>query len=133
VSEGWAGRRNGDLLRLMRERGFATLVTVDRNLAFQQNVAATGLAVVVVHARSNRVEDLRPLAPVILAAIAHTRRARDARSRLTARRRVRDIECREVVMPRGRRYDNAFEAVGFDNAEAEHLRIRADLMLEAST
>lgn len=72
VSEGWAGRRNGDLLRLMRERGFATLVTVDRNLAFQQNVAATGLAVVVVHARSNRVEDLRPLAPVILAAIAHS-------------------------------------------------------------
>jgi hypothetical protein len=28
--------------------------------------------VVVVHARSNRVEDLRPLAPVILAAIART-------------------------------------------------------------
>jgi hypothetical protein len=28
--------------------------------------------VVVVHARSNRVEDLRPLAPVILAAIAHS-------------------------------------------------------------
>ncbi len=23
-------------------------------------------------------------------------------------------------MPRGRRYDNAFEAVGFDNVEAEH-------------
>lgn len=36
-------------------------------------------------------------------------------------------------MPRGRRYHNAFEAVGFDNVEAEHLRIRADLMLEAST
>ena len=28
------------------------------------------------------------------------------------------------------RYTNAFEAVGFPPAEAEHLRIRADLMLE---
>lgn len=28
------------------------------------------------------------------------------------------------------RYTNAFEAVGFDPIEAEHLRIRADLMLE---
>lgn len=72
VSEGWAGRRNGELLRLMREHGFATLVTVDRNLAFQQNVAATGLAVVVVHARSNRVKDLRPLVPAILEAVART-------------------------------------------------------------
>ena len=29
-----------------------------------------------------------------------------------------------------RRYTNAFEAVGFPRREAEHLRIRADLMLE---
>jgi hypothetical protein len=72
VSEGWAGRRNGELLRLMRERGFATLVTVDRNLAFQQNVAATGLAVVVMHAESNRVEDLRALVPALIDAIART-------------------------------------------------------------
>ena len=28
------------------------------------------------------------------------------------------------------RYANAFEAVGFEPMEAEHLRIRADLMLE---
>ena len=33
-------------------------------------------------------------------------------------------------MAKGRRYNNAFEAVGFDHVEAEHLRIRADLMLE---
>jgi predicted XRE-type DNA-binding protein len=35
-------------------------------------------------------------------------------------------------MTRTRRYTNAFEAVGFPPAEAEHLRIRADLMLELS-
>jgi len=33
-------------------------------------------------------------------------------------------------MTKRRRYTNAFEAVGFPPAEAEHLRIRADLMLE---
>ncbi|MDQ2667382.1 MAG: XRE family transcriptional regulator [Gemmatimonadota bacterium] len=33
-------------------------------------------------------------------------------------------------MTKFRRYTNAFEAVGFPPAEAEHLRIRADLMIE---
>src|SRR5688572_29962660 len=33
-------------------------------------------------------------------------------------------------MPPVRRTTNAFEAVGFAAAEAEHLRIRADLMIE---
>lgn len=33
-------------------------------------------------------------------------------------------------MAKGRRYDIAFEAVGFAQVEAEHLRIRAHLMLE---
>ncbi len=33
-------------------------------------------------------------------------------------------------MTKLRRYTNVFEAVGFPPAEAEHLRIRADLMLE---
>lgn len=33
-------------------------------------------------------------------------------------------------MARPRRYTNAFEAVGFEPADAEHLRIRANLMIE---
>jgi len=33
-------------------------------------------------------------------------------------------------MAKARRYLNAFEAVGFDRRDAEHLRIRAELMLE---
>lgn len=33
-------------------------------------------------------------------------------------------------MANPRKFRNAFEAVGFPPAEAEHLRIRADLMLE---
>ncbi len=61
ADEGWLGRRNGDLLRSMAEVGFTHLVTVDRNLMFQQNVAAAGVAVLVVRARTNRITELRPL------------------------------------------------------------------------
>ena len=32
IDEGWAGRKNGQLLRSMLDAGFTTLVTVDRNL-----------------------------------------------------------------------------------------------------
>jgi hypothetical protein len=61
IDEGWGGKRNGALIQLMISSGFTVLVTVDRNLQFQQNIAASGVAVIVMHARSNRVVDLRPL------------------------------------------------------------------------
>ena len=70
IAEGWAGRHNGQLLRLMREAGFDVFVTVDRNLVYQQNIATAGVAVLVLHARSNRIADLRPFAPALLTAIA---------------------------------------------------------------
>jgi hypothetical protein len=69
LDEGWAGQRNGALLRLMRDSGFAVLVTVDRNLAYQQNVAAAGIAVIVLHARGNRLADLVPLVPALREAL----------------------------------------------------------------
>lgn len=67
--EGWASRRNGDLLRLMMASGFTVFVTMDRNLAHQQNVAAAGVAVVVLRARTNRLRDLLPLMPHLREAI----------------------------------------------------------------
>jgi hypothetical protein len=70
LDEGWAGRRNGMLLRSMLEAGFSTLVTVDRNLVYQQNVASVGVAVIVLHARGNRVPDLVPLLPALRSALA---------------------------------------------------------------
>lgn len=69
VDEGWAGRRNGDLLRVMVAAGFTVLVTVDRNLVYQQNVAAAGIAVIVLHARGNRTPDLVPLVPALRTAV----------------------------------------------------------------
>ena len=65
---GWEGVKNGELLALA-EQQFDVFVTVDRNLSFQQNFVALSIAVVVLHARTNRLADLRPLVPKILGAI----------------------------------------------------------------
>lgn len=48
-------------------------VTVDRNLAFQQNMQALPLAVLVLRATSNRLIDLKPLVPALLEAIGRTK------------------------------------------------------------
>ena len=70
---GWAGLKNGPLLRLMREAGVEAFVTTDRNLEYQQNVAAAGFAVVVLVAVTNTLEDLLPLGPALLEALEQPR------------------------------------------------------------
>ena len=65
---GWAGVQNGELLQLAAKQ-FDLLLTVDRNLEYQQNFAGLALAVIVVHAPSYDVTTLRPLMPAVLAAI----------------------------------------------------------------
>lgn len=67
--EGWSGTKNGELLRRAAERGFEVFVTADQNLQFQQNLSRTSLRVIVLVAPSIKIEDVRPLAPNILAAI----------------------------------------------------------------
>ena len=63
---GWSGLQNGELLALMRQHGFEGFITVDQNVEFQQNVKASGIAVIVLAARTNRIKELRPLAPAVL-------------------------------------------------------------------
>lgn len=67
---GWSSKRNSELLRLMVAERFEALLTVDQNIEFQQNVRASGIGVIVVLARTNRVQELRPLVPQILKAVA---------------------------------------------------------------
>ena len=68
--QGWLHLRNGMLLRAGVRAGFTTILTADSKLKYQQNLAKIGIgAVVVVHVR-NRIEDLRPLVPQIIDAIA---------------------------------------------------------------
>jgi len=65
---GWAGIKNGALLTLAGNE-FDVFITVDRNLSFQQNLPDFNIAVLVLHATSNRLADLKPLAPKILATL----------------------------------------------------------------
>lgn len=57
---GWAGKEDGELLDLA-QREFDVFVTIDRGIPDQQNFSALDLAVVVLGARSNTLEDLTPL------------------------------------------------------------------------
>ena len=66
---GWSTIKNGELLALAAME-FDVFITVDRNLSFQQNVPAFAIAVVVLRAASNRLADLKPLVPELLACIS---------------------------------------------------------------
>lgn len=70
---GWAGLKNGELLRVAAEAGFEVLVTADRNLRFQQNLSQSRLGIILLIASSNALEDLLPLVPSLLAALPKTR------------------------------------------------------------
>ena len=59
---GWAGKQNGELLRLAAEE-FDVFVTSDQNLQYQQNLRVVRLAVVVLVADDSRLESLRRLMP----------------------------------------------------------------------
>jgi len=72
---GWAGARNGDLLK--RASGVTeAFVTMDGKLEYQHDISVLPFGVVVVDAPSNRMPDLRPLVPEILAALERVRRGK---------------------------------------------------------
>jgi predicted nuclease of predicted toxin-antitoxin system len=66
---GWAGEKNGELLRLA-QNGFDVLVSTDKGIPHQQDVSRFDLAVVLLRARSNAREDLAPLMEEVNAALA---------------------------------------------------------------
>ena len=70
---GWASKRNGELLALAAG-AFDVFLTADRNLSYQQDVSAFNIAVIVLVAQSNRIDDLRPLAPRVLELLATAKR-----------------------------------------------------------
>ncbi|MGH8707994.1 MAG: hypothetical protein ACREVD_08050 [Burkholderiales bacterium] len=64
--QGWSSLKNGELIS--RSVGqFDAFLTADQNLQYQQNLKTLPIAVVVLVARTNRIRDLRPLVPELLA------------------------------------------------------------------
>ena len=47
AQQGWATLSNGDLLKVAEEAGFGVLLTTDKNIRYQQNLAGRKIAIVV--------------------------------------------------------------------------------------
>ena len=62
---GLSGLKNGELLAAMLEERIQALVTLDKNLPYQQRVAEAGISVVVLHGKSTKLHDLLKLAPEV--------------------------------------------------------------------
>ena len=68
VQCGWSGKKNGDL-PVVADSLFDVLLTLDKNLPYQQNLDSVRIAVLIIHAYSNRLADLLPLLPECLVAL----------------------------------------------------------------
>lgn len=69
VECGWSGKKNGELLALA-DPLFDLLLTLDKNLPYQQNLNTKRIALLIVRAHSNRIQDLLPVIPECLAVLA---------------------------------------------------------------
>ncbi len=61
---GWSSHKNGKLLALAADE-FDVLLTADKGMEHQQNPAMLPVAILIVLARSNRMEDMAPTVPSI--------------------------------------------------------------------
>jgi len=66
--QGWTSVKNGKLLAMAKDH-FDVLLTADKGMEYQQNQATLPVSILVVRARSNRMEDLVRAVPAILAAL----------------------------------------------------------------
>lgn len=66
---GFGSKENGELLALA-ENNFDVLVTIDKNIRFQQNIARRNIAILIIRASSNDLDDILSHVPAALAALA---------------------------------------------------------------
>ncbi len=59
--KGWNALENGDLLNAMQQEGFDYLITSDKNLQYQQNLAKYQIGFIVLDVVNNNYETILPL------------------------------------------------------------------------
>src|SRR6267154_2988538 len=69
---GFSGKENGELIALA-EKKFEVLITIDKNIRYQQNIAGRNIAILIIRAASNDLDDIRPHVPQALAALRSIR------------------------------------------------------------
>ena len=65
---GYGSKKNGELLSLA-EGQWDVLLTRDRNIKYQQNMAGRNISILILCAKSNRMKDLFPLMPACAQAL----------------------------------------------------------------
>ncbi len=68
--QGWSGAQNGALLALASRAGFDAFITIDQHLVAQPQAESPPMVIVVLRAKSSRLQDLEPLATDVLLALA---------------------------------------------------------------
>ena len=61
--QGWAGIKNGELLRLAASYPSDALISADKNMEYQQSADELPISVVILYVLRLRTEDLAPLIP----------------------------------------------------------------------
>jgi predicted nuclease of predicted toxin-antitoxin system len=74
-----AGKKNGELLAVAERQGFEIFLTMDKGLAYQQNLSGRQIAVIIFRAKSNRLADLTPWVEACLAQMRSLRPGQIAR------------------------------------------------------
>lgn len=60
----WSGIKNGKLMQLCVEHSFDILLTIDKNLQYQQNLDRYPVVIVVLNSFTSKVDDLVVLLPL---------------------------------------------------------------------
>jgi predicted nuclease of predicted toxin-antitoxin system len=66
---GLKGLANGHLLAAAEESGFEVLITVDRNMPYQQSLRRGAISLVILQGRTTNLDDLLALIPELLTAL----------------------------------------------------------------
>jgi predicted nuclease of predicted toxin-antitoxin system len=54
----WRGKKNGELMQLLVSHNFEGLVTLDKNLIFQQNLPKFPIKIFILRSKSSKIPDL---------------------------------------------------------------------------
>lgn len=73
---GFGGKKNGELLDAAERAGFDVLITVDQRIPYRQRLAGRKLSLIIIHAKSNKLEVVVAHAPACVAALRSIKRGR---------------------------------------------------------
>ena len=68
---GWSSVENGELLQKAGAEGFDVMITKDSGVQYEQHLSTLPVAVLILNAKTNKLEDIRPLLPATMMALAN--------------------------------------------------------------